>query len=647
LRLAATDNNIVRLKDIQSEIQPQIERLKHSMKAADRRKDLASRIDQLRQRLVNAQFHEIETGSVHIAEKEAQLKISNTEAISSRDRLIAEIETIRAQSKTRLQAQSAALADLNILEEERDTLAVKIAEQQNRLAKYQAHENDYKVETARLHELEVKTAQAQSKIDDLESELKNNAKAAQRTEAALAKANDEIKRAEEKLVQLRGRTADGSQRQYVDHALSLVKTIAQHLNSHEEPPMEQLRLLVHKTGRLLSYASKSGELDVLEELKTSQKGLEGLMRKRETSLEHQSNITLSRRSLELDMKFHRDELDRLETDSKKVADVLEKIGASTTLNTLAEDLHKATARFGEINTVLAQQRKAISGSQLVPDSDIQADKAAELERTKAKLETIAHQLSDLSARQTQIVAAQSRLDGRLHEWGLKPVAESGNISELERTLASISATYEAESAHASEIEAELNQTSQRDIELGDQLADLESGQANLREVITHLDLSIRERFDQNFAGISEHFNRSFARLFDGGSAGLQLIREDNGDYGITIKVNPKGKRLSSLEVLSGGERALAGVALLAAILEVNPSPFIVLDEIDAALDEANSGRLAIILRELSTKSQLIVITHNRQTMEAAKVLFGVSMNDQHISHLLSLRLEEAAQLAAR
>jgi chromosome segregation protein len=89
------------------------------------------------------------------------------------------------------------------------------------------------------------------------------------------------------------------------------------------------------------------------------------------------------------------------------------------------------------------------------------------------------------------------------------------------------------------------------------------------------------------------------------------------------------------------------VALLAAILRVNPSPFVVLDEIDAALDEANSGRLANILEELQDHSQLIVITHNRQTMHAARVLFGVTINDHHVSHLLSMRLEEATQLAAR
>ena len=92
---------------------------------------------------------------------------------------------------------------------------------------------------------------------------------------------------------------------------------------------------------------------------------------------------------------------------------------------------------------------------------------------------------------------------------------------------------------------------------------------------------------------------------------------------------------------------MAGVALLAAILRVNPSPFVVLDEIDAALDEANSGRLASILEELQEQSQLIVITHNRQTMHAARVLFGVTMNEHHVSHLLSMRFEDASALAAR
>jgi chromosome segregation protein len=102
-----------------------------------------------------------------------------------------------------------------------------------------------------------------------------------------------------------------------------------------------------------------------------------------------------------------------------------------------------------------------------------------------------------------------------------------------------------------------------------------------------------------------------------------------------------------LAVLSGGERALTGIALLSAILSVNPSPFVVLDEVDAALDEANSGRLAEILTDISQKSQLVVITHNRQTMQIASTLFGVTMNDHHVSSLLSLRLEEAREYATK
>ena len=305
-------------------------------------------------------------------------------------------------------------------------------------------------------------------------------------------------------------------------------------------------------------------------------------------------------------------------------------------------------RFSELNTELSEKRSHLSTRTSHIDADKQAQKTAQLERIKVKLDATIQHLQELEVRATSLKATQAKLVQRLYDWGLIATAKAGSIHQLERDLAIAEATFEAESSHATGIESEFHETTARELELATQLRDLESAGANLREVITHLDASIRERFEANFAGISEHFNRSFARLFDGGSAGLKLERDDeSADYGILIKVNPKGKRLSSLEVLSGGERALAGVALLAAILEVSPSPFIVLDEIDTALDEANSGRLATILRELSTKSQLIVITHNRQTMEAAKVLFGVSMNDHHVSHLLSLRLEDAAQLAAR
>ncbi len=117
--------------------------------------------------------------------------------------------------------------------------------------------------------------------------------------------------------------------------------------------------------------------------------------------------------------------------------------------------------------------------------------------------------------------------------------------------------------------------------------------------------------------------------------------EEKSEEGIEIGVDLPGKRIKGLAMLSGGERALTSIALLFAITAVNPPPFLVLDETDAALDEANSQRYAAILKELAKKTQLILITHNRETMKAAGILYGVTMGDDGVSRLLSLKLEEA------
>lgn len=117
-------------------------------------------------------------------------------------------------------------------------------------------------------------------------------------------------------------------------------------------------------------------------------------------------------------------------------------------------------------------------------------------------------------------------------------------------------------------------------------------------------------------------------------------------YGIEIKATPPGKRLSSINMLSGGEKALTSIALICAIIANNPSPFVVLDEVDAALDEANSVRFSQILAELSNKTQFIAITHNRATMQQSRIIYGVTMGDDSVSKLLSVNFDEADKIAA-
>jgi chromosome segregation protein len=179
-----------------------------------------------------------------------------------------------------------------------------------------------------------------------------------------------------------------------------------------------------------------------------------------------------------------------------------------------------------------------------------------------------------------------------------------------------------------------------------QRADLTDAIAKTRALIEQLNTMISTQFRATFTALETAFDRRFRQLFDGGFARLSLTDpEDLAATGIEIVARPPGKKAQSLSMLSGGERALTAVALLFAMLEVHPVPFCVLDEVDAALDEANVGRFAEALRGLADQTQFIVITHNRGTIESADALYGVTVSDDAVSRVVSLRLEEAREMA--
>ena len=187
---------------------------------------------------------------------------------------------------------------------------------------------------------------------------------------------------------------------------------------------------------------------------------------------------------------------------------------------------------------------------------------------------------------------------------------------------------------------EYAEVSERHRFLSEQVADLEAASARLRAVIAELDQMMERAFRETFEAVAQAFEENFTRLFNGGSARLELTDPDDpARAGVDILARPPGKRLQSLALLSGGERALTAVALIFAILKVRPTPFCVLDEVDAMLDEANVARFRDLLTELSERTQFIVITHNRGTVEAADTVYGVSMGPDGVSQVLSLRLD--------
>ncbi len=193
---------------------------------------------------------------------------------------------------------------------------------------------------------------------------------------------------------------------------------------------------------------------------------------------------------------------------------------------------------------------------------------------------------------------------------------------------------------------EFERESERHQFLTVQLQDVLTASASLHELLADLRGTMQLRFEETFTRVAKEFSAAFTVLFGGGTAKLVLIdNEDGGPSGVDIVAQPPGKRLQSLALLSGGERALTAAALLFAILKVNPSPFVLLDEVDAALDEANVVRFRERLQQLAADTQAIIITHNRGTIEVADSLYGVSMREDGVSTVLSMRM--ASELAGR
>lgn len=193
---------------------------------------------------------------------------------------------------------------------------------------------------------------------------------------------------------------------------------------------------------------------------------------------------------------------------------------------------------------------------------------------------------------------------------------------------------------------ELAEQSSRKEYLDSQYADVTDALATLEAAIAKIDRETRTRFKETFDSVNSKVEEFFPRLFGGGKASLQMTGDDLLNTGVVVIAQPPGKRVNNIQLLSGGEKALTAVALVFAFFELNPSPFCMLDEVDAPLDDANVGRFCELVKEMSERVQFIFITHNKITMEMAHQLMGVTMNEPGVSRLVTVDVQEAAELAS-
>lgn len=351
-----------------------------------------------------------------------------------------------------------------------------------------------------------------------------------------------------------------------------------------------------------------------------------------TQQQHLKRLEKEQQQIDAQQQKLKDQLAIINSDEVNDRSTLENLQAKITQYQEAKERHLAEQQQ------LRQQRQDIE--------DL-------IESNEQALESIHQKLLEIENQYQNIKSAQSRLDVLIDQ-ALKHLDEKYHM-----TFEHAKSSYPIEDANIEALRQKVKLTQMSIDELGhvnlnaieqyeevsarytflsDQRNDLREAKATLEQIIQEMDAEVAERFSTTFHAIQDHFASVFKNLFGGGQAELILTEKDYLTAGVDIKVQPPGKKLQHLSLLSGGERALSAIALLFAILKVRSAPFVILDEVEAALDEANVIRYATYLKTLSKDTQFIVITHRKGTMEMCDCLYGVTMQEMGVSRLVSVNL---------
>jgi chromosome segregation ATPase len=634
-KLEATEANLERLRDILGELAPRLKNLERAVEAVSSRQAVEAELAQCRGSYVATLTKQISVYKSKLTELDGALKAMSAQA----EKLESERQKLEVAATRSSQERAKRADELQNLEAKRDEIMSRLsvcrAELAVRLDK--AVEQDLARELKRLQR---QLESGQAKYERLKEALEKAMAVENQRTAELESITHEISKAQSQLSRIRRQNDQSSQFEYTRHALSLLKHLSQGLTTGSMG-QEQMKLMVYKVGRLLKLAIQ-GQGDVLDQLKTMQLQITSLMRQREEMHDNYTKAVIKVRSLELDLA-HLDKSQgtlaaQIEQTKAKQQEQPEA-GASTALKQrqaaeLEVELEALDAQLGRVRQQIAEPEGSDNTRIFALARELEAIQSG-LNQTRQTQQEYAKLLED----DGQKLADQNKLIPIKAEPSKMP------LDEQERNIALLEGRLLAAAGEAGGSLDEYQEVKERYSFLGEQVSDLELAKTDLVKLLKQFDELIKSRFKEAFSDISKHFSKTFEQLFGGGRAALRLDVDAAGNYGIEISAVPPGKRTNGLTQLSGGERALTGIALLSAILQRNPSPFVVLDEVDAALDEANSTRFATVLKQLGGHCQILVITHNRQTMQAANCLYGVTMDEHHVSRLLSLRLDEARELA--
>lgn len=697
-RLEQTAQNLMRAEDLLKELEPRVKSLRRQAKRMEARAEIEAELKGFLEEHLGTQWWTLSGQVADLDDKLAKLSEQRKRVEQQMSGHLAKIEQHEKDNEQALSEYKNLQGQIQIIQNEKNALLEQVSLVRGKMTSMQTGSGDTESLNIESHKVAQRIKELEAQIVKVESELRESEQQMGAQAKLVAEIGSKIADLQETLHSPAG--ADwvvvGKEVEEFDKNFKSFQGILE--NAQELSPV------IHAAADLASAwdqfrgVARDAVINPSQKLVQLQQELQSLAKKKDLLQEELSRLALTQSKSQLSREFLFSQLTSLQNQKLQI-DLDLKRAASTSRENFASDLmaqethlqeqiEEKTRKQEDLEKQLNEIYKAESSwkaALLEEDKNFRRqqdqlgqlrDQEAKLQVEKARYETqaeavtgeIVSQLGQQrldAIKQTKIASTDDGLQDKIHRLR-KQIESIGGVDEL--TI------------------QEYHETEGRFTNLETQVNDLHKSMDDLRQVMDELDEHIKTKFSSAFHKVNEQFEQYFRVLFNGGRAHLALVKAHDHDTeaeqelakeeaeeqaqeerdahlrpeqkivakyekgslaiaGVDIKATPPGKKLSAIQSLSGGERSLTSIALLCSLLTCFPSPFVVLDEVDAALDEANTIRFGQILGKLSNTTQFITITHNRETMAQANILYGVTMGDDGVSQLLSIRMDQATAYA--
>ncbi len=702
-KLRASYENLVQAQMLLSEIEPRLKSLTRQVNRLKKRGEIEGELKKLQLKYYRRIWHEINDKFNEYNKKFLELekvKFSKDKKLTSINHELSQLEVSSAKENEFVSLQN----ELSKAQNEKDEINKRLAKIEAQMeVKLEANgQFDLSFLLNKKEELAKESKNIEEEISSLERNVKYDREKGESLDKDKEKLDKELEKLNSSLVKASPQ-ADSDDLKKVNRNLNEILGKIRSLDS--ESDISRIKGIVRKMKDKIKEALSvmreyigGGEAESGgdEKWQSIHKSIKKLTKAKEEILIkiNENNLRISARSERA--RLLKEKLEEMKAELNDISGKFKQKSGQFNIQEISEEKSGLKDKLEAAENRIKEIRNKIE--KVNTEESAKKSKLFSLQRD---IQMLQNEINFLNNDLNEIKINSTRYETKLEDLEVEIRQELGSIKEVkeERNHGAIN-TEEAQEKIGQlkrqldliggidpEIEKEYTETKERFNFLSGQVDDLTKAIESLEKVIKELDITIKERFDKEFKLIAEKFEKYFKILFNGGRAKVIKVMEapiiDAGENeeasedeeelnekkkkemetidikkikflqkhnatglaGVEIQATPPGKKIKTITMLSGGERALTAIALICAIISANPSPFVVLDEVDAALDESNSERLAKILDELSHKTQFIIITHNRASMRRANVLYGVTMGDDGISKLLSIKLDDAKAAA--